>query len=95
MKLYVLGVGDTFSEKHVTHALLLEHDGFRLAIDCPDSYRRVLRQARDCIADEGEKKTLDLFAATYHPGSFGRRPPDRARFDELLAALDRVAEAPR
>lgn len=62
MKLFVLGVGDTFSEKHVTHALLLEHDGFRLAIDCPDSYRRVLRQARDRIASEDEKKTLDLFA---------------------------------
>jgi len=62
VKLYVLGVGDTFSERHVTHALLLEHDGFRLAIDCPDSYRRVLRQARDRIAPEDEKKTLDLFA---------------------------------
>ncbi|MBX3233774.1 MAG: MBL fold metallo-hydrolase [Labilithrix sp.] len=62
MKLYVLGVGDTFSEKHVTHALLLEHDGFRLAIDCPDSYRRVLRQARDRIDRDDDKKTLDLFA---------------------------------
>lgn len=45
MKLHVLGVGDTFSEKHHTHALLLEHEGFHLAIDCPDSYRRVLRKA--------------------------------------------------
>ena len=65
MKLYVLGVGDTFSEKHVTHALLLEHDGFRLAIDCPDSYRRVLRQARDRVAPERSceaEKTLDLVA---------------------------------
>jgi ribonuclease BN (tRNA processing enzyme) len=58
MRLFVLGVGDTFSEKHVTHALLLEHDGFRLAIDCPDSYRRVLRQARDRGADPA---VLDLF----------------------------------
>jgi ribonuclease BN (tRNA processing enzyme) len=58
MRLFVLGVGDTFSEKHVTHALLLEHDGFRLAIDCPDSYRRVLRQARDRGADAA---VLDLF----------------------------------
>ena len=60
MKLFVLGVGDTFSERHVTHALLLEHDGFRLAIDCPDSYRRVLRQARDRIDDPGARSTLDL-----------------------------------
>lgn len=62
MKLFVLGVGDTFTEKHVTHALLLEHDGFRLAIDCPDSYRRVLRQARERLADATHAATLDLFA---------------------------------
>jgi ribonuclease BN (tRNA processing enzyme) len=59
VKLYVLGVGDTFSEKHTTHSLLLEHDGFKLAIDCPDSYRRVLRQARD---KAGGADALDLFA---------------------------------
>ncbi|MDB4938362.1 MAG: Metallo-beta-lactamase family protein [Labilithrix sp.] len=61
MKLYVLGVGDTFTETHFTHALLLEAEGFRLAIDCPDSYRRVLRSARDKtgVAHAG---ALDLFA---------------------------------
>jgi len=57
MKLYVLGVGDTFTEKHNTHSLLVEADGFRLAIDCPDSYRRVLRQARD----KNGATALDLF----------------------------------
>jgi ribonuclease BN (tRNA processing enzyme) len=64
VKLFVLGVGDTFSEKHTTHALLLEHDGFRLAIDCPDSYRRVLRHARDRQdpAATTDRETLDLFA---------------------------------
>jgi ribonuclease BN (tRNA processing enzyme) len=40
-----LGVGDTFSEIHSTAALLLEHDGFRLAVDCPDRYRGVLAHA--------------------------------------------------
>ncbi|HXU01905.1 MAG TPA: MBL fold metallo-hydrolase [Polyangia bacterium] len=40
-----LGVGDTFSEKHHTTALLLICDGFHLAIDCPDTYRSVLRAA--------------------------------------------------
>lgn len=60
MRLHVLGVGDTFSEKHATHALLLEHDGFRLAIDCPDSYRRVLKNARDKAAPE-HASALDLF----------------------------------
>jgi ribonuclease BN (tRNA processing enzyme) len=50
-----LGVGDTFSEKHHSTALLLACDGFHLAIDCPDMYRSVLR-------DAGEKsgRTLDL-----------------------------------
>jgi ribonuclease BN (tRNA processing enzyme) len=61
LKLFVLGVGDTFTERHVTHALLLEHAGFRLAIDCPDSYRRVLRQSRDRL-EPAFAATLDLFA---------------------------------
>ena len=56
----MLGVGDTFTEKHFTHALLLEAEGFRLAIDCPDSYRRVLRSARD-KAGPTHDGTLDLF----------------------------------
>jgi len=43
----VLGVGDTFSEKHHPSALLLTCDGFQLAIDCPDMYRSVLRAAAD------------------------------------------------
>ena len=47
MRVHVLGVGDTFSERHHTHALLLEEGDFRLAIDCPDSYRRVLAAARE------------------------------------------------
>jgi ribonuclease BN (tRNA processing enzyme) len=43
----VLGVGDSFSEKHHSTALLLSCDGFYLAIDCPDMYRSVLRSAMD------------------------------------------------
>jgi ribonuclease BN (tRNA processing enzyme) len=42
-----LGVGDTFSEKHHSTALLLVCDGFHLAIDCPDMYRAVLRAASE------------------------------------------------
>src|SRR5262249_48993055 len=41
----VLGVGDTFSELHHTTSVLLVCDGFHLAIDCPDTYRAVLRDA--------------------------------------------------
>ncbi len=40
-----LGVGDTFSERYHPTSLLLVADGFKLAIDCPDMYRRVLRDA--------------------------------------------------
>jgi ribonuclease BN (tRNA processing enzyme) len=44
-EIIVLGVGDTFSERHHSTALLLCCDGFRLAIDCPDQYRGVLKDA--------------------------------------------------
>ncbi len=43
----VLGVGDTFSERYHSTALLLACDGFHLAIDCPDMYRSALRSAAD------------------------------------------------
>src|SRR6266545_1444822 len=46
-ELIVLGVGDTFSEKHHSTAILLVCDGFYLAIDCPDMYRSVLRAASE------------------------------------------------
>jgi len=49
---HVLGVGDTFSEVNPPSSLLLVQDGFHLAIDCPDMYPRVLREA--------SKGTLDL-----------------------------------
>lgn len=39
-----LGVGDTFSTRHHTTALLLRCEGEYLAIDCPDTYLRVLSQ---------------------------------------------------
>src|SRR5262245_36595591 len=51
----VLGVGDTFSEKHHTTSVLLVCDGFHLAIDCPDVYRSVLR-----AASEKSGRTLSL-----------------------------------
>lgn len=43
----VLGVGDSFSEQHLPTSLLLTCDDFRLAIDCPDMYRSVLRSASE------------------------------------------------
>lgn len=44
LRVTALGVGDTFSEDHVTASLLLEAEGFRLAVDCPDRYRGVLKR---------------------------------------------------
>lgn len=46
-EIIVLGVGDTFSELHHSTAVLLCYGGFRLAIDCPDQYRGVLKDAAD------------------------------------------------
>lgn len=45
LKVIALGVGDTFSAVNTTASLLIEAEGFRLGIDCPDSYRRVLAKA--------------------------------------------------
>jgi len=44
-EIVVLGVGDTFSEKHHPTSVLLISGGFCLGIDCPDMYRSVLRDA--------------------------------------------------
>lgn len=57
-------------------------------------HKALLDYRIEAARDAAVARTLDLFAGTYHPGSFGRRPPDRAHFDELLAALD-GAGAPR
>ncbi len=43
----VIGVGDSFSERHRSTAVLLSCDGFLLAIDCPDMYRSALRAAAE------------------------------------------------
>lgn len=47
LEVVVLGVGDTFSELHHSTALLLECAGYRLAVDCPDQYRGVLKAAAE------------------------------------------------
>ena len=44
-EIVVIGVGDTFTERHHTAALLLCSGGFQLAVDCPARYRSALRSA--------------------------------------------------
>jgi ribonuclease BN (tRNA processing enzyme) len=63
-----IGVGDTFSERHVTAALVLEQDGFRLAIDCPDRYRGALRAASGIAGRELSLFGLDDVLVTHVHG---------------------------
>jgi ribonuclease BN (tRNA processing enzyme) len=53
----VLGVGDTFSARHVTSALLLSQGGVHLAVDCPDRYRGALAAA---AARAGLARPIDV-----------------------------------
>ncbi len=46
MKIHVLGTGNAFSEVLGNTAFVVEHDGYCLAIDCPDRYREVLARHR-------------------------------------------------
>lgn len=64
----VLGVGDTFSERHHSTSLLLCCDGFRLAIDCPDQYRGVLRDAAQRSGRELSLSDIDHVLITHVHG---------------------------
>jgi ribonuclease BN (tRNA processing enzyme) len=63
-----LGVGDTFSEIHRPTALLLIRDGFHLAIDCPDMYRAVLRDAGRKSGRVLDFANIDHFLITHVHG---------------------------
>lgn len=45
----------------------------------------------EAASDPVGSRLLSHLGPTYHPGSFGRRPPDRATFDGLLAEVDEVS----
>lgn len=64
----VLGVGDTFSELHHSTALLLSCDGFRLAVDCPDQYRGVLKSAADTSGQALSLSDIDHVLITHVHG---------------------------
>mgnify|MGYP000998079368 CR=1 FL=1 len=42
LRVHVTGVGDAFTERYHNASLCLEADGFRLMIDCPPAFPRVL-----------------------------------------------------
>lgn len=64
----VLGVGDTFTARHSTSALLLVADGFALAVDCPDRYRAVLRAAGERAARPLALESIDHVLITHVHG---------------------------
>lgn len=69
----VLGVGDAFSARHVNASLLLEADGFRLGIDCPDRYAGVL--ARADRLTRGARRDLAGATRRRHGHALGRHRP--------------------
>lgn len=45
MRILPLGVGDAFSARYYSSAMVVEHDGARLLIDCPHPIRKMLKEA--------------------------------------------------
>jgi ribonuclease BN (tRNA processing enzyme) len=64
----VLGVGDAFSAKHCSSALLLSCDGFQLAVDCPDRYRGVLASAAERSGRRLALESIDHVLITHVHG---------------------------
>ena len=64
-EVFVLGVGDTFSEKYHSSALLLVCNGFHLAIDCPDMYRGVLRATSERCVRSLQLSDIDNILITH------------------------------
>jgi len=63
-----LGVGDTFTRRHHTTALLLHCDGFSLAVDCPDRYRAVLRVVSERCGRDLALESIDDVLITHVHG---------------------------
>ncbi len=88
LQVLVLGVGDTFSELHATASLLLECEGFRLAVDCPDRYRGVLRNVGHRAERSVSLEMIDDFFITHVHG-------DHVNGLEGVAFYKRFAEGKR
>ncbi len=84
----VVGVGDAFSEKHHSTALLLVCDGFHLAVDCPDMYRSVLRSTAERSGRTLSLSDVDHVLITHVHG-------DHMNGLEGIAFYKRFAEAKR
>lgn len=67
-EVFVLGVGDAFSEKYFPTAFLLRCRGHYLAIDCPDRYRAVLANLRKHTGGDHRLASIDDFLITHVHG---------------------------
>jgi len=56
------GVGNAFSRQHYGMNFLLQKDGFLLAVDCPDSYRKALQEHAFQHGVDGQSRTVDVDA---------------------------------
>lgn len=68
MEIIVLGVGDAFTAKYVNTSFLIQHEGFTLAIDCPDRYRGVLAAASKKTDRDLRLEDVDAFLITHLHG---------------------------
>ena len=68
MEIVVLGVGDAFTSKFINTSFLIRHEGFTLAIDCPDRYRGVLASASQATGLDLQLEGVDAFLITHLHG---------------------------
>lgn len=99
MEIVVLGVGDAFTSKFFNTSFLVRHEGYTLAIDCPDRYRGVLASASEETGLDLTLEDVDAFIITHLHGdhvnglesvAFYRRFRERRKVD--LWAQDQVLE---
>ncbi|MGF1452817.1 MAG: MBL fold metallo-hydrolase [Opitutales bacterium] len=68
MRIHVLGTGGAFTEFLGHTAFVVEHDGFLLAIDCPDAYRQVLAKHRERSGSSLRVEDIDAWLITHLHG---------------------------
>ena len=64
----MLGVGDAFTSKYFNTSFLVRHEGYTLAIDCPDRYRGVLASASAATGLDLQLEGVDAFLITHLHG---------------------------
>lgn len=60
-----LGVGDAFSARYYSSALVLEAEGSRILIDCPHPIRKIMREAGESLGISLDLDSIDGIALTH------------------------------